>query len=191
MLKVTAGCRFIAAKRLANHDKKLTRVTALASSYVIGLTILPYFMKLSMQIADLYNLVTVGLSIVILVSSLLQYSNGDVVNAEQHHRSALEINELRRLLMLKAETAKEKELEDFTDRYNPVLQKYSINHDDIDFQQYKLERPEMYPWLDWKQRFAIRLLLAWDKHLATIVLFFMTVCFLGLILYGISQVAPH
>ena len=93
MLKVTAGCRFIAAKRLANHDKKLTRVTALASSYVIGLTILPYFMKLSMQIADLYNLVTVGLSIVILVSSLLQYSNGDVVNAEQHHRSALEINE--------------------------------------------------------------------------------------------------
>jgi hypothetical protein len=148
-------------------------------------------MKLPTQIADLYNLVTVGLSIVILVSSLLQYSNGDVVNAEQHHRSALEMNELRRLLKLKVETAKEKELEDFIDRYNTVLQKYSINHDDIDFLQYKLERPELYPWVDWKQRFVIRLMLAWDKNLATIVLLCMTACFLGLILYGIAQVVPH
>jgi SMODS and SLOG-associating 2TM effector domain family 5 len=133
MLKVTAGCRFIASKRLAYHDKKLTRVTAFASAYVIGLTVMPYFMKLPTETTDLYNIVTVALSIIILVSSLLQYSNGDIVNAEQHHRSGLEINELYRLLLLKVDTVTPEELRDFTGRYNAVLQKYSINHDDIDF----------------------------------------------------------
>jgi SMODS and SLOG-associating 2TM effector domain family 5 len=63
-LKVTAGCRFIASKRLAYHDKTLTCVTAFASAYVIGITLMPYFMKLPAGLVDLYNFVTVGLSII-------------------------------------------------------------------------------------------------------------------------------
>ena len=91
-LKETAGSRFIAAKRLEDHDKRLTRLTVFTSAYIIALTILPYFIKLPTHVTDAYNLITVGLALVILVSSLLQYSSGDVVNAEQRHRSALEIN---------------------------------------------------------------------------------------------------
>ena len=83
---------------------------------MIAITVLPYFLKLSSGITDLYNLVTVALSIVILVASLLQYSNGDVVNSERHHRSALEINELHRLLLLKNCAVTCAELEDFTTR---------------------------------------------------------------------------
>src|SRR5882762_8550877 len=94
-LKSTAGARFIAAARLEARDRRLTRVTAFTSTYVILLTIFPYFIKLPTPITDMFNLITVGLSVVILVSSLLQYSSGDILNAEQHHRSGLEINEQR------------------------------------------------------------------------------------------------
>ncbi len=95
-MRSTASSRFIAAARLERRDKLLTRLTAFTSAYVIVLTVLRYFLKKTAATTDLYNFVTVVLSIVILVSSLLGYSSGDVVNAERHHRSGLKINNLRR-----------------------------------------------------------------------------------------------
>ena len=184
-LKVTAGCRFNAAKRLETHDRKLTRLIAFASAYVIALTILPTY-ETANQTTDLYNLVTVALSIVILVASLLQYSSADVVNAEQHHRSALEINELRRLLVLKDGSISEEELVDFTNRYNAVLQKYSINHDDIDFLKYQLERPELFPWLNWKGQLQIRMRLVYDRYVPSAILFGMTI-FMALLVWRGAQ----
>jgi hypothetical protein len=154
---------------------------------VIVLTVLPYFMKLPTPVTDLYSLVTVGLSIVILVSSLLQYSSGDVVDAEQHHRSALEINELHRLLFLKEDKVTSAELEDFTSRYNAVLQKYSINHADIDFLQYQLERPEMYPWVGWLGKLSIWSKLAINKHTPSIILGGITLFMMWLVVwYGVA-----
>ena len=186
-LKVTAGCRFNAARRLESHDRRLTRLTAFASAYVIALTVLPYFMKLPSQTSDLYNLVTVGLSVVILVSSLLQYSSGEVVNSEQHHRSALEISEIRRLLLLKDGKVTDDELLEYTKQYNDVLQKYSINHDDIDFLQYQLERPEVFPWVDGKKRLAIRLRLSCNRNTPSVILFAMTAFMIWLVVwYGVA-----
>jgi SMODS and SLOG-associating 2TM effector domain family 5 len=128
---------------------------------------------------------TVALSIIILVSSLLQYSSGNVANAEQHHRCALELKELHRLLLLRAAgDIPNDELRDFTGRYNAALQKYSINHSDVDFLQYQLERPEMYPWNDWNARLSIRLALAWNKHFLSLILVVMTVSMIGLVIYG-------
>src|SRR5262249_22418430 len=69
-LRATAGSSFNASRRLECHDKRLTRLTAFSSAYVIILTVLPYFVKLSTEITDLYNFFTVVLSIVILTSSL-------------------------------------------------------------------------------------------------------------------------
>jgi hypothetical protein len=179
-MKHTAGSRFIAAKRLERHDKGLTRLIAFSSVYVVFLTVLPYFLKLTPHVTDLFNLGTVGLSLTILVSSLMQYSSGEVVNAEQQHRSGLEINEVRRELFLKEMTATPDELLDFTHRYSAVLQKYSVNHEEIDYLKYQLERPEDFPWLGWLQRTKIILNLAVVRHTPTILLGGVTVLVLAL-----------
>jgi hypothetical protein len=81
---------------------------------------LPLFIKLPTPVSDVFNLITVGLSIVIIVSSLLQYSSAAIVNAEQHHRSGLEINEQRRLLALFPEQASAADLQPFAERYNAI-----------------------------------------------------------------------
>ena len=169
-LKTTAGSRFIAATRLGARDRRLTRVTAFTSAYLILLTIFPYFFKLPAPVADILNLITVALSVVILVSSLLQYSSGDVVNAEQHHRSALEINEQRRLLALSPSDPPERELEKFVSGYNAILQKYSVNHEEIDYQKYQIERPNEFPWMTRQQRGWIALKVFFINHFATLVL---------------------
>ncbi|WP_411969144.1 SLATT domain-containing protein [Mesorhizobium sp. CA15] len=84
-LKMTAGSRFNAGKRMEKHDRRLTFLTAMTSAYVIALTVLPYFIKLPVPVTDHLNLFTVVLSVVILISSLLQYSSNNTVKAEQYH----------------------------------------------------------------------------------------------------------
>jgi SMODS and SLOG-associating 2TM effector domain family 5 len=173
-LKSTASARFIAASRLEARDRRLTRVTAITSAYVILLTIFPYFVRLPSSVSDIFNLITVGLSVVILVSSLLQYSSGDIVNVEQHHRSALEINEQRRLLLLLPEEAPDAALMPFAERYNGILQKYSVNHSEIDFQKYQTDRPEEYAWMTRAQRAWITTKLFFANQIPNIVLFSIT-----------------
>jgi SMODS and SLOG-associating 2TM effector domain family 5 len=129
-LKSTSAARFHASQRLAARDRNLTRLAAFTSAYVIALTVVPYFMKLLQEMTDNFNLITVGFSIIVLVSSLLQYSSGDVVNAEQHQRCALEIDEIQRDLRVKMPNVTEEELQKFCHRYDLVLQKYSINHEE-------------------------------------------------------------
>ena len=146
-MKSTSGCRFNAAKRLEAREQALTRLTALTSAYVVGLTVLPYFLHLPAETTDRLNLITVFFAIVILVSSLLQYSTRDGVNAEQHHRCALEIAQARRELKLDGPNADSKLAREYTERYNRILEKYSINHDGIDYCQYQVDRPEDFPWI--------------------------------------------
>jgi SMODS and SLOG-associating 2TM effector domain family 5 len=171
-----------------SHDRKLTRITALTSAYVIALTILPYFIKLPQDVTDKFNLFTVALSIVILVSSLLQYSKNEIVNAEQHHRSALEINEIYRDLLIIAERATEAELVEFSRRYNAILQKFSINHADIDYLRYQIERPEEYTWITRTQKIRIHLRLFFSQYLPTFVLLLITFL-VALLIFGYAF--PH
>jgi hypothetical protein len=182
-MKSTASSRFIAASRLEARDRRLTRVTALTSAYVVLLTIFPYFIKQPSVVSDLFNLITVGLSIVILVSSLLQYSSGDIVNAEQHHRSALEINEQRRLLLLLPDTAPDEKLGPFAESYSRILQKYSVNHSEIDFQKFQTERPEEFSWMTVCQRRWIHTKVFFSNHVANLVLFAITVVMVWLVAF--------
>jgi hypothetical protein len=187
-LKETAGSRFIAASRLEEHDRKLARLTALTSAYIIVLTILPYFARLSVHAADVSNLITVAFALVILVASLLQYSSGDVVNAEQHHRSGLEINEIRRLLLVQP-TLTSEVLIDFTNRYNAVLQKYSVNHDYLDYRRFQLERSSEYPWMTCRTKIWITIVLFATRHAPTAILVVVTVFFASVLYYGITHSA--
>ncbi|MET4216080.1 preprotein translocase subunit SecG [Bradyrhizobium sp. LB14.3] len=187
-LKSTSGSRFNAAKRLAAKDRALTRVTAITSAYLIILTAFPYFIKVPLQVADNLNFITIVFSIVILVSSLLQYSSGDVVSAEQHHRAGLEMSEITRELSIKLDAIQEPELLELAARYNATLQKYSINHEDVDFQRYQTENPERYPWFTrwglariWLSTFAV-------KHIYSAVLLLITL-FLVALLFGYAYPA--
>lgn len=184
-LKQTAGSRFIAAKRLEARDRALTRMAAFASAYVIILTVLPYFIDIPTRNVDLINLFTVALALIVLVASLYQYSNGDIVNAEQHHRSGLELNEIRRELELRDSNITVPELDELTRRYNLVLQKYSINHDQIDYLKLQLDRPEDYPWIKTAQRFQIWLLWNWKHHFPTLMLTLLSIGTAGLVAYHV------
>ena len=159
-MKATAASRFNAAKRLETNDRNLTWITAMTSAYIIGLTVLPYFCKLPQRVTDTLNLVTVFLSIVILVSALLHNSKRDSVNAEQHHRSALEIKEIHRHVLARANSIKTDEFLGLIEKYSAVLQKYSVNHSDLDYKKFQTDRPEQFAHLGKFDRCKILVALA-------------------------------
>lgn len=155
-MNVTKGARFNAARRLEGRDRKMALVVALASALVIALTFVPFAYQLpKVVIADL-SVATMVASVLILAVSLVQYSNNDAVNAEQHHRCGLEINELRGELAAKGDGIDAEGLQRFTERYARILDRYSVNHEGVDFDRYRLEHPEKYD-LARSERSLIRL----------------------------------
>ena len=100
---VTAGARFNAAKRLQGRDRRMALVVALSSAFVIALTVIPYIYRLPPPVTGDLSVITLVMSVLILAVSLIQYSNNDAVIADQHHRSGLEINELKHELSVKAD----------------------------------------------------------------------------------------
>ena len=104
-------------------------------------------------------------------------SSYDAVNAEQHHRSALEINELRRELLVHGNSITSENLIVFGAKYSAVLQKYSINHSNLDFEQFMADRPEQFPQIHFFSRYRIRLLLVLRDNFAAIILVIITACF--------------
>lgn len=159
----TARSRFAAAKRLGARDQKYARLTSFASAFVIVLTVLPYFFPREKVWVDVVNLLCIGMALIILVSSMLQYSRVDGVSAEQHHRCGLELNELRRELIGCKRPLGSSEYLSFTKRYGEILQKYSLNHDDIDYLAVKIDRPHEYPWINRPAVFFSRLKIGFGK----------------------------
>lgn len=141
-MKRTKGVRFNASKRVENAELKATRNTAYASVAVIVITLLPVFFSMNNFFESSIALLTIALSIFILASSLLRSSNSGLVKAEQFQRCALEVNSLRRELDSSATNAK---LSDFAMRYDEILKRYNINHDQSDYDQYRLEHPDEFP----------------------------------------------
>ena len=185
-MRSTAGSRFAAAKRLERRDRSLTRLTAFASGYIIILTVLPYILKTAPGLTDKINLATIAIAVVILVSSLLQYSSGDVLRAEQFHRSALELKELRREIKARRGTMGANEFLTDSAKYSRILEKYAVNHDDVDYLRYQLENVEEFGISDFKAR------VGWGKlqianSRPAIALFAVTALCLWLGFYGLTQ----
>ncbi len=142
-MKRTKGVRFNAAKRLEKNERRATRNIAYASALVVIITLLPAFFPMPAIFEAFIDLSTVGLSIFILASSLLHSSNSGLVKAEQFQRCALEVNSLRRELTSINES--ELDLLSFSKRYDEILGRYSVNHDSVDYDQYRLEHPDEFP----------------------------------------------
>lgn len=185
-MRSTAGSRFAAAKRLERRDRSLTALTAFASGYIIILTVLPYILRTPARLSDQINLATVAIAVVILVSSLLQYSRADIANAEQYHRSALELKELRREIKALSDKIDSQKFLEYSSKYSRVLEKYSVNHDDVDYLRYKIENPERYGFSKWRTRFGwVRLSLANSRPMIALIL--VTGLCLALAYYALSH----
>ena len=177
----TARSRFNAAKRLERRDRRIGWVVSMASAYTIIIAATPYVIRLPADASNLLNLAVIAFSIVTLVSSLLVASRHDAVNAEQHHRSGLELNEVRRKLASERYEAeatntpipKEKRVE-FQQMYADVLQKYSVNHADIDFKRQQLEWSHELPWLNGWMKVKIWVCLLISDNLTPIVMIALT-----------------
>ncbi|MDW9574702.1 SLATT domain-containing protein [Sinorhizobium meliloti] len=143
-MKRTKGARFNASKRLEERAAKRTANTAYASAAVVVLTLLPVFFPVPSIVASAINLTTIGFSIFILASSLLQSAHADPVKADQFQRCALEINSLRRELR-SLEAVDVAELRAHSARFDDILRRYNINHDDVDYEKYRLEHPDEFP----------------------------------------------
>lgn len=182
-MKSTAGSRFNAAKRLEYKDRATTRLIAVSSIYVVIITLTPYFSNPPSSLVDVLNLGTIAISMIIVAASLVQYSNAYTLNAEQHHRSALEINEIRREIRAKEKPLSEERLGQLVKQYNAVLQKYSINHDDVDYEKFQYERPEVYTWVTRRRRASIWIKMKISKLAINAILLSMTVSVMVLCIY--------
>lgn len=143
-MKRTKGVRFNASKRIEENERKTTRNTAYASVAVIVVTLLPVFFPMGQVLENAVALTTVALSIFILASSLLQSAHAGQVKADQFQRCALEVNSLRRELSAAPEDV---DLGAYSGRYDEILRRYNINHDQVDYDQYRLEHPDEFPTL--------------------------------------------
>ena len=139
---VTAGSRFNAARRMHSIDRSFNYMLSAVSVAVIALTVLPFVYDLELSDQRLVGLFTIAASIAILVLTNIKYGNRDLVIAEQLHRCALEINEVGR--RLDAEAEKEGKFRSYSDEYSAILQKYSVNHEKIDFVEHKVYRRSEY-----------------------------------------------
>jgi hypothetical protein len=184
-LKVTRACRFNAAERLNGRDRRMALLVAMASALVIALTVLPFIYKLPTLVSGDLSVVTLIMSILILAISLFQYSSNDAVSAEQHHRCGLELNEVRRELRDSAETVDDVALAEIRGKYGSILQKYSINHLEIDFRKYMLEHPAEYPLPLWNTIWYF-LKMTFSGRMAHVLLFLMIIAgFLWLLFWHI------
>lgn len=146
-MKRAKGCRFNASKRLERRDAKRTSIVAWASVGVIIITLLPVFLPVSDWFKSLLSLSTIAMSLAVLAFSLLQAQSNDPVKADQFHKCATEINELRRQIR-HAEINRES-LIVYSKEYDAILRRYSINHDEIDYHNYIITHLDEFP--DYKQ----------------------------------------
>jgi hypothetical protein len=134
----TKGVRFNASSRLYDYERRVNRNNAYASVAVIFFTLLPAFFSLPSFWTAVIALMTVGLSIFILVFTLLHSASNSALKADQFRRCALDVNALRRELMANTEA----DISRFVSQYDEILVRYNLNHEDVDYYKYCLEHPE-------------------------------------------------
>jgi hypothetical protein len=136
-LKVTAGARFNAAERLAKKEKSSSRLVSVYSAVLICVSIATFALPLDSNVIRYVSFGGIVASILLLVASMRSSSHQYGIEAEQMHRCALELNELRRVMLAQKESAAGVKLGAFVERQNAILQKWSINHTTEDYLKYK------------------------------------------------------
>jgi hypothetical protein len=95
-MKVTAGARFNASQRLASKDRFSNLALALFSAVLLSLSVIALAFELGPTFAKAVTVGSMVASVMALIFSMKIYADRHAVEAEQMHRCALEINEIRR-----------------------------------------------------------------------------------------------
>jgi hypothetical protein len=145
-LKVTAGCRFNASARLRRRDKSSNVLVSVYSALLICISVATFALPLGSNVIRYASFGGIVASILLLVMSMKNFAHQFAVEAEQMHRCALEINELRRLMLARiAASGGLKSIEDYSKTYNAILQKWSVNHTEEDYLRYKYKHKWEFP----------------------------------------------
>jgi len=148
-LWVTKGARFCADKRLLRLHTLSALATSFLSAYLIIVSLMPLYVpgvsgKLPNNALPLF---TTGISILLLVYTLIESSKDFKLRAHRFHECALKIGRLyNELRQLKSETDVEKKkagLRSISDRYDEVLEDFE-NHEAIDYDIFQTQKPEYF-----------------------------------------------
>ena len=148
-LWVTKGARFCAAKRLLEMDDASTKSLTFLSAYLIIIGLFPvYFPSLNEKLpSQLLGLSTVGISILVLVYSLIESTRKYALKSRLYHDCALKIGRLydalRQAKGIDSERTKDSELERITKKYERTLA-VCENHEPIDFDLFQTQKPEYF-----------------------------------------------
>lgn len=165
---VTSGSRFNAARRLSAVDRSFNLVLSLVSVAIIALTVVPYIYEISDGSNRLIALFTIAASVALLVLTNLNTGNQNMVLSEQLHRCALEVNEVSRELDAALAGNDDSGTSRCAKNYSEILQKYSVNHEKIDYIEHKLHRRDefMNEYSGWSGQLKVvwQSLAVWQAH---------------------------
>jgi len=135
-IKVTTGSRFNAAARLSQRERSSNVLVSVYSALLICTSIATLALPLGSTTIRYASFGGIVASILVLVMSMRNFAHRYGVEAEQMHRCALELNELKRKIATDVGASSAK-LASYTEQYSRILEKWNINHNQDDFLNYK------------------------------------------------------
>ncbi len=160
-LWVTKGARFCAAQRYGAVSDASTKALTFLSAYLIIIGLVPTFTpSVSQKVpSPLLGISTVGISILVLVYSLIESSRRYSLRAHLYHDCALRIGRLydalRQAKSIEPKEAKEEELRRITKKYERTLEHFE-NHAPVDYAIFQTQKPDYFN-LSWHRTLYIRL----------------------------------
>jgi uncharacterized membrane protein len=111
-MKITAGARFNADKRLRRTDRWTTVLMSFSSAYLIILSVTPYVISVDSFSQKWLGFFTIAISVLLLALSVLSYSGAYTSRAERFHSCALELQEIRRTLKFEGDEISKNKFEE-------------------------------------------------------------------------------
>jgi hypothetical protein len=148
---ITRGSRFNAHQRLMSKHRWSIASIAFLSAYVLIISITGYVIPTSVnsQQQQVLNFSAIAFSLLILVLSLLEMSKSYEMKANAFHecgrKLSHEYNRLQQILYDSGITNISIELSDISQKYDAILDSCPDNHDNIDYEVFKLQHPRDFP----------------------------------------------
>ncbi len=137
-MKVTAGSRFGASQRVKRAYRRKQWFLIIFSTLVVLISAVTLVFEFSEPYVRLLGFIGLASSIFILVFSAAQIENSDAVYAHRLYESAVHISALRRDFAALGADSQQAALAHFTKLYNDSLLAHGVNHENRDFDRYKL-----------------------------------------------------
>ena len=189
-LWVTKGARFCAAERYNKIDDASTKALTFLSAYLIIIGLIPTFLpSVSSKVPPpLLGVSTVGISILLLVYSLIESSRKYALRAHRYHDCALRVGRLydalRQAKELEAVRTKDAEISRITKKYERTLQLFE-NHSPIDYDLFQTQKPDYFN-LTWKKRIAIKFAVYYHTTFQYHLLIVVPPVAVGLLFWGLQ-----